>query len=213
MAYVLGYIYADGSLEDASYLRGKYLRISSTDWESIIQLKKALRSEHRLVTLRPSEKHPGKTRYLLRIGSHKIFDDLIKLGVYPKKSLTVQFPRIPQKYLPDFVRGYFDGDGCVYIEHKLGRLGQKLIKRMRVIFTSGSRQFLVGLQDVLQGRLGINGHIYYEHRAFRLVYGTRESSALCDLMYKNSKSLFLKRKHDTFVYFKKVRQAGLKMFK
>ena len=39
MAYVLGFIAADGSLEDASYLRGKYLRICSSDIEIIEKIK------------------------------------------------------------------------------------------------------------------------------------------------------------------------------
>ncbi len=37
MAYVLGFITADGSLEDASYLRGKYLRICSSDKEILFR--------------------------------------------------------------------------------------------------------------------------------------------------------------------------------
>jgi hypothetical protein len=34
MAYILGFITADGSLENAAYLRGKYLRICSSDIEN-----------------------------------------------------------------------------------------------------------------------------------------------------------------------------------
>lgn len=53
MAYVLGYIYADGSLEDASYLRGKYLRVSSAEKSNIITIRKLLKSEH-TITLKES---------------------------------------------------------------------------------------------------------------------------------------------------------------
>ena len=35
MAYVLGYIYADGNLDDSPYMRGKYIKITSTDLDSI----------------------------------------------------------------------------------------------------------------------------------------------------------------------------------
>ena len=49
MAYVLGYFYADGSLEDASYLRGKYVRVSSVEKYSILRIKKWLSSEHTIV--------------------------------------------------------------------------------------------------------------------------------------------------------------------
>ena len=50
MAYVLGFIAADGSLEDTSYLRGKYLRICSSDIEIIEKIKVAMASEHKIVT-------------------------------------------------------------------------------------------------------------------------------------------------------------------
>jgi hypothetical protein len=43
MAYVLGYIYADGNLEYSPKIRGRYLRISSTDKNTIIKIKKPLR--------------------------------------------------------------------------------------------------------------------------------------------------------------------------
>ena len=115
MAYTLGYLYADGSLEDASYLRGKYMRVTSTDKSTIMKIRQWLKSEHSIVTMKPNWPN-GKLRYLLRIGSHKLYDTLICLGLYPNKSLTVRFPKVPKKYLRHFVRGYFDGDGCVVCE-------------------------------------------------------------------------------------------------
>jgi len=27
--------------------------------------------------------------------------------------MVVEFPDVPKEYLPDFIRGYFDGDGCI----------------------------------------------------------------------------------------------------
>lgn len=50
MAYVLGFIYADGSLEDAPYIRGKYLRISSTDLDRVECIRNAMASAHTIVT-------------------------------------------------------------------------------------------------------------------------------------------------------------------
>lgn len=41
MAYVLGFMFADGSLEDASYLRGKYVRVSSTDKDRVVAMRTA----------------------------------------------------------------------------------------------------------------------------------------------------------------------------
>ena len=44
MAYVLGYLYADGSLSDCSYIRAKYISVTSTDKDRI-ELFKSLSSQ------------------------------------------------------------------------------------------------------------------------------------------------------------------------
>jgi len=81
-----------------------------------------------------------KPIYLLRIGSYYIYDSLVELGLTPKKSKNMKFPDIPEKYLGSFVRGYFDGDVCVSLEKAKGS-GD--FKRLRIIFTSGSKLFLL----------------------------------------------------------------------
>lgn len=198
MAYVLGYIFADGSLEDSAYIRGKYLRISSTDQSSIVNIRAILGSEHKIAkTLRPKNHKPY---YLLRIGSHKIFNDLEKYGLYPHKSLTIKLPLIPKKYTGDFVRGYFDGDGCIHIERsKTGH-----IKCMRLVFSSGSLGFLSKLSEILASQYSLTPRkIYLGTRSYQLRYSTHDSEKLFNLMYKNTNGIFLDRKLNKFLeYFR-----------
>jgi len=63
MAYVLGYWYADGSLEDASYLRGKYIRVTSIDKSTIEKIRDWLDSEHAIVVLKPTIFIPKDTLF------------------------------------------------------------------------------------------------------------------------------------------------------
>lgn len=200
MAYVLGYWYADGSLEDASYLRGKYIRVTSIDRQTIENIRKWLRSQHKIVTLEPTDQHPGRVRYFLRIGSHVLYDDLVELGLYPHKSLTVKFPQIPVDFLKDFVRGYFDGDGCVYLQLIPNVRKEKINKRLSVIFTSGSFDFLTILCRILEENLGLmQRHVYRGRRAFQLRYSTTDSLKIFEFLYANcSPGCFLKRKLDVF---------------
>ena len=54
--------------------------------------------------------------YRLCIGCKEMYQDLIKLGCPPRKSLILKFPtdeQVPPKYKKDFMRGYVDGDGCL----------------------------------------------------------------------------------------------------
>lgn len=213
MAYVLGYLFADGSLEDASYLRGKYVRVTSTDVDRVEVIKKLLSSSHTVVKTKP----PGnrKMRYMLRIGSHVLYDRLNFLGVTPRKSLTMQFPTIPDDNLPSFVRGYFDGDGCVYIG-----CSPTGAPRLVTIFTSGSRMFLDSLDTKLRATIGITGGALHEHGStagtFQLRLFGRDSIRLFGFMYDTSakNKLSMKRKYDIFNrYFKEARSEPRRLIK
>lgn len=207
MAYVLGYFYADGSLTDADYLRGKYISVSSIDLDTIIRIKKYLKSEHKIVTCKASTRG-GHERYLLRIGDHELYNDLIKLGLYPNKSLTVKFPNnIPNNFLSDFVRGHFDGDGCVYIWKSKGKIQPIILRKLQAIFTSGSRDFLEGLAQVLFNKLALNQRLVYKgHRSFELRYSTKDSVKLFKFLYnKKSRGLFLERKYIKFLEYFELR--------
>ncbi|MFH1190696.1 MAG: hypothetical protein V1670_00660 [Candidatus Omnitrophota bacterium] len=124
MAYVLGFIAADGSLENTPYMRGKYISICSNDIEILRKIKVVLDSEHTIVTIKPKEfvlrgkTYISKEKYMLRIGSHEIYNDLFNLGITPRKSNTINFPKIPNKVMAHFLRGYLVGDGCISIYNK-----------------------------------------------------------------------------------------------
>ncbi|MHB1316857.1 MAG: hypothetical protein ACYCZW_03320 [Minisyncoccota bacterium] len=102
------------------------------------------------------------------------------------------------------MRGYFDGDGCIYFEKGLGVHGQKIIKRLRTIFTSGCKKYLIKMNEELKN-IGLkNGKKYLSHRSFQLVYPTQDSISLFILMYLGAgKNSFFMRKFNKFKeYFK-----------
>lgn len=199
MAYVLGYLYADGSLEDASYLRGRYMRVTSTDQDIISKIKRCLDSYHRIVSLPPSTPR-RKRRYLLRIGNHQLYYSLVNRGLYPNKSLTVKFPEIAAEYLPHFVRGYFDGDGSIILRKEGG---------IRVIFTCGSKIFLQKMSKVIVGHFKTReGRVYNSQRSFQLIYSTNEALKILECIYRNKNDLFLGRKYLKLkLFLKKSRRS------
>tara|TARA_B100000745_G_scaffold274714_1_gene203793 strand:+ start:10060 stop:10779 length:720 start_codon:yes stop_codon:yes gene_type:complete len=206
MAYILGFLYADGSLENAPKLRGKYVRATSTDLEVIKHIKKSLRSEHRIIIIPSFRKR--KERYLFRAGSHVLFDSLTQHGLFPNKSLSMKFPKnIPSNYLSHFIRGYFDGDGCVHLSQARNREGALLVKRLGVVFTSGSELFLKELEREIRNVLNIKKrNIYKSRRSFQLRYSTTDSIELFTLIYANTKNLFyLGRKKEIFLRYFKLR--------
>lgn len=204
MAYVLGYWYADGSVYQS--VRGNYLNATSIDQELICKIKEWLNSEH---TIREERSiYPNrKRRFVLKIGNKKLYNTLIRLGIYPSKSLTVKLPNVPQRFLGDFVRGYFDGDGCVFLEMGKGITRDRIVKRLSVIFTSGSRDFLLELCSRLNKELDLRQtKVYNGHRSYQLRYFTADSLKLFKFMYKNfHKNMYLTRKFHYFNQYFKLR--------
>lgn len=202
MAYVLGYIFADGNIGDYPYMRAKYLKIDSTDLITIQNLASWLGSKHTIFKRKSSWKN-GKDIYGFRIGSQQIFEALWKRGVRPKKSLTMVFPKIPKHYLLDFVRGYFDGDGCVHLEKVIRQSGIVRPRKLNIIFTSGSSQFLQQLAVLLTKHIGIRTvKVIRASTAFQLRYGTKDSMILYNELYKDcKKGDYLERKHEIFEEF------------
>lgn len=182
MAYVLGYFAADGSM--LKNKRGAhFIEFVSTDKELIWLVRSALQSNHKI-----SERiriKGQKILYRLQIGSKEIFSDLRLRGFTQNKSLSLSLPNIPRGYRSHFVRGYFDGDGCVYFKKHWAKDRQKMRWIFTSRFTSGSRIFLEDLLRLLRTEGVVGGFITTKNRGFELVLSHRDSLALYRFLYDN----------------------------
>lgn len=61
--------------------------------------------------------------YKIDFRDSEVINDLKQLGLHQRKTLTVEYPNnIPENYHKDFIRGVFDGDGCIHFSLKKGRI-------------------------------------------------------------------------------------------
>lgn len=198
MAYVLGFFAADGNM----YIHkngGRYLEFTSCDKELIEKLRKILKSNHKIS--KNSKLTSGKPAYRIQIGSRNLYNNLLKLGMTPSKSLTIKFPLIQSAYLNHFVRGYFDGDGCAYLKKNWAKDRNKDRWVFQTRFTSGSKKFLEQLHKTLK-KMGVckGGYLYDKNgRGFELVFSHHDGLALFRFMYDNVPAeTYLERKYETF---------------
>lgn len=201
MAYVLGFIFADGNII-CTKRNTWFLSIQITDKEILEQIKKALNSSHTISKRKKGQNH--KQLYRLQIGSKDICKDLLNLGLTERKSKTISFPNIPKKYLFDFIRGYFDGDGGVWV----GLRNKKNYKKNIIIsasFTSGCENFLISLKKILSEKGLLGGSLVNKERGFDLKYSINDSLKLYKNMYNSNCSLFLGRKKGKFEKYIKLR--------
>ena len=183
MAYMLGFWYADGCI-----YRGKMFDITTQATDKYIIKRFAEELEYEGPIIDYVDRQAARLNFSCVV----IYNDLIRLGGSERKSLTIEFPTmVPDEFLSDFIRGYFDGDGCIYCK-KNGRLITN--------FCSGSKNFLMSLWEILKEKTGVQGG-FYSPQNKTLSFGKADSLKIGQFMYKNNPELFLKRKKDKFLNF------------
>lgn len=192
-AYILGYWYADGCVDDS----GK-LRISITDLEIVEKFKNILGFDGDIwVHKQESENH--KTQYELCINRQRLAKQLIDKGCVPNKSLILKWPtlnQVPEHLISHFCRGYFDGDGSIS--------GGKTTS----ISITSCIYFLEGLYPYLQ-KLGIDKHIYnrWPKRAtttrMLMFWKKSQVNSFIEWLYRDA-AIYLTRKYNKCMEFKNV---------
>lgn len=205
MAYVLGFFAADGYMT-VNKRGGHFWNIQITDGQLLNSIKKTIGSNHKIS--RRIVRGNDRPLYRLQIGSKEMFGDLYTLGMRQDKTRSLVVPKIKKQYLGDFVRGYFDGDGNVWVGHVHKKRNIKTFV-IQTAFTSCSLDFLTKLKEILNKGGVDNGFLLKNKRNyFRLVFSVRGSLKLYNLMYNrivDSGKLFLLRKKKIFDKFIKYR--------
>jgi hypothetical protein len=193
-SWVLGWILSDGCI----YNNRLILNLASKDIEVLYKIKEIFEYEGPI--LKSVIKNNNKEFYYnsLSIYSKKLTEDLNKYEVVPAKSLILKYPKLVEwRNMRHFVRGYFEGDGCV----KYSKKGNNIS-----ISFKGSFEFLRKLKFGLWGCLGIEGGIYkvknsniYDYvicgnisavNFLNWIYGTSEPQIRLDRKYERSKELY-----------------------
>lgn len=203
MAYILGFIVTDGCLVE--HKNGyNTLNITNKNKDILKNMLITMGSNHKISV--KSRGHESDLKYFqIQIRDRVIYADLLKLGITPRKSKTIRMPNTPSKFLGDFIRGCFDGDGTVVLWQDPR---WKHAWQMRSAFCSGSYEFLTDMQNRLHEEFDLSkGSIQNLRRAYTLCYSIRDSIKLYNMMYRSvdSRGLYLKYKREKFNFFKKVR--------
>ena len=136
-----------------------------------------------------------KNSYKWTVNDNKICSDLQKYGIKEDKShIDYVYPSIDEQYDKDFIRGYFDGDGCITIKST----GYPVTS-----FVCNSKLFLESLRNVIlkyniecsdikcnKGKLN-NFYTLY-------IYKISEQIKFSNFIYNNA-NLYLIRKREKFM--------------
>lgn len=118
-AYWLGYIYADGYI--TSNMRYVGMSLSKKDEYILYNLNEDLSSTYPINQYSVSKGYKIGSEYSrLLICNPTLVNGLYNNGVMPHKTNTLMPPNLNDELIRHFIRGYFDGDGCVTISKGIG---------------------------------------------------------------------------------------------
>ncbi len=138
--------------------------------------------------------------------SRKMSDDLKALGCVQAKSLILNFPNIKEDMFSHFIRGYFDGDGC--ISFSISPRNNSAQKSFNSVVTFVSTEgFCNSIKKILKNKLGVNSSMLCRspennnsNRTLQ-ISGNSQVMQLMEWMYLDA-SVFLERKMDKFIEIK-----------
>lgn len=176
-AYWLGFLAADGNItidkHNRYYVR---LHLQSKDASHLDKFREALSANYPVIV-----KHTAR----LTLCGKYIADTLIRLGIVPRKTRILKWPNIPRNLARHFCRGYFDGDGCWYID-----------KKQNAMFTvTSNKHFIKDFQNNLIESCGLRTtKIVHRGNSASIYYGgNKQCRRIFNYMYSDA-TVFMDRK-------------------
>lgn len=170
-SYLLGLIAADGCVTEKDYIA-----FESIDKELTELMKAELKYSGNIRTIQPklAESKDYASHYRINFSSKQLANALRQWGILPGRSFSgaYWFPKEP--YLSSYILGYFDGDGCAYVNE--GRSGGS-------ICIVGSLEFARELARLLE--MGaVNRHFLQRVYYWRL-HSRQHIQAFYQLLYQH----------------------------
>lgn len=184
MAYILGYILADGCIIEGTYegySGALKFGVQKRDVDILEKIKKELSSGHKI--------SPSRNAFHFCITSQIIVDDLKKLGIIYRKSLRENVPSVPSEYKRDFIRGIIDGDGSIHFDKR----------NHPTISVCGGKNTITFIQNHFLSLFNLYSKIAWREkdensqRLFYIAYRSNSAKTLVNYLYANS-TLYLERK-------------------
>lgn len=207
-AYWLGFLYADGCVreshnKDSSKIKSYVLEITlcDKDRKHLEKFRESIDSDvpikDKIVKL--DDKKYGAVR--MCVCCTKMCNDLIKLGCIPRKTYNMSFPNyeiVPECFMRDFIRGYFDGDGCICVPESSPSIIIANFTGMENML-SEIREYLFshGIVDFKNAYSQKNGN-----KAVELAFRGDNVRSFLDYIYKDA-SIYLDRKYNKYIDFYK----------
>lgn len=187
-AYWLGFLTADGCLYHHKTSYDIQFNLNEKDIDHLMNFAQSIKSDKQ-----PKLVKQGKHNCaFFRISSKRMFDNLHTLGITVKKTGKEIIPNIPYDLIRHFIRGYFDGDGCIS-KHKTKR--NETYYTMTIVCSN--ENFLYDISTYIEENTGLHFNVYpVQNNAFILnSVAKKKNYHFYKFLYKDA-TIYLKRKFE-----------------
>ena len=168
-AYWLGFIVADGCMHEANYCLS--IDIGGRDERHLEKFVDFINGNMNMIQTTIHHTTGNELKHI-QITSKEAYNDLLNLGVKPRKSGKEVYISTP--FDRDFIRGVIDGDG--YIRKDLTEIG-----------LVGSYEMLKKVQDIFQKEVNVEPNKICEHGViYKISYRSKEAiNKIANYLYKD----------------------------
>ena len=195
-AYWLGFLYADGNIEEDQNTVS--MALAEADKEHVEAFRLFMKLDKKKLH-KKSKTMNDKTfiGYEFAMTSKTIKSQLIKLGCKPRKTYDLKFPSVrivPKRLQKHFVRGYIDGDGSI-------TTGTTSVIVLDVL---GTREFIDGYQQWTGLHQNKIHPFCHTDNVVHSMYSGLAAVYILDKLYEGS-TVYLRRKYDRYLDLRRLR--------
>ena len=200
-AYILGFYIADGCLNGNKFV----ITLNEKDKEILEKIRDYMSPITKLIYKKETINKQGivsHPMYSFAFACKEIVNCLEDLGLGKNKTYLSKSIKnvVPKELMWDFIRGYWDGDGCISSSNVTKNVKETSYNYINIGFTIISKD-----PDILNEmneffiEEGINTHVYPDNKGNYLV-GTHSKSEVEKIYNKlyTSSNLFMERKRTKF---------------
>lgn len=190
-AYILGFLASDG------HVSNNYINFTSKDKDILEKIKECMDFSGEIRYGNKGNFEGSGNVYILVFSNEKMANNLRNLEITNNKSLTYnKIPNIPEDLKRHFLRGYFDGDGCVcaYQRKYLKKNKEYIYNRLHMDIIA-TEPFIKDIINTFKIEKYSIGKSKTPEMKYLNINAKKELKKMYDLMYKDSK-ISLNRKRE-----------------
>lgn len=200
-AYILGFYIADGCLNGNKFV----ITLNEKDKEILEKIRDYMSPITKLIYKKETINKQGivsHPMYSFAFACKEIVNCLEDLGLGKNKTYLSKSIKnvVPKELMWDFIRGYWDGDGCISSSNVIKNVKETSYNYINIGFTIISKDpdILNEMNEFFMEE-GINTHVYPDNKGNYLV-GTHSKSEVEKIYNKlyTSSNLFMERKRTKF---------------